>query len=58
MESQRNLGFKMSLRWFGHVQKRANNAPMRKSWLIQVEGMRKSWLIQVEGMRKIEEDLK
>lgn len=47
MERQRNLGFEMSLRWFGHVQKRANNAPMRKSGLIQVE-----------GTKKIEEDLK
>lgn len=47
MERQRNLGFETSLRWFGHVQKRANNAPMRKSGLIQVE-----------GTKKIEEDLK
>ena len=29
------------LRWFGHVQRRAINEPVRKSELIQVEGMQK-----------------
>ena len=29
------------LRWFGHVQRRVINAPVRKSELIQVEGMKK-----------------
>jgi hypothetical protein len=29
------------LRWFGHVQRRAINAPVRKSELIQVEGTKK-----------------
>ena len=28
------------LRWFGHVQRRAINAPVRKIELIQVEGIR------------------
>ena len=28
-------------RWFGHVQRRAINVPMRKSELIQVGGMKK-----------------
>ena len=28
------------LRWFGHVQRRAINAPVRKSELIQIEGIR------------------
>ena len=28
-------------RWFGHVQRRAMNAFVRKSELIQVEGMKK-----------------
>ena len=27
------------LRWFGHVQRRAINEPVRKSELIQVQGM-------------------
>ena len=35
------------LRWFGHVQRRAINALVRKSELIQVE-----------GTKKVEEDLK
>jgi hypothetical protein len=29
------------LRWFGHVQKRAINAPVKKSELIQVDRMKK-----------------
>jgi hypothetical protein len=29
------------LRWFGHVQRREINAPVRKSELIQVEGTKK-----------------
>ena len=29
------------LRWFGHIQRREINAPVRKSELIQVEGMKK-----------------
>ena len=28
-------------RWFGHVHRRATNEPLRKSELIQVEGMKK-----------------
>ena len=27
------------LRWFGHVQRRATNAPVKKSELIQVEAL-------------------
>ncbi len=30
------------LRWFGHVQKREINAPMRHSELIEVERMKKN----------------
>ena len=30
------------LRWFGHVQRRATNAPIRESELALVEGMKKS----------------
>ena len=29
------------LRWFGHVQKRLTNSPVRKSELIQVEATKK-----------------
>ena len=29
------------LRWFGHIQRRATNAPIRKSELIQVKGTKK-----------------
>ena len=32
---------KSRLRWFGHVQRKAINAPTRKSKLIQVKEMKK-----------------
>ena len=40
------------LKWFGHVQRRAINAPVRKIELIQVEGIRHQKKKKVEGIKK------
>ena len=32
---------KSCLRWFGHVQRRAINALVKKEWVIQVKGIEK-----------------